>query len=358
MNKKRHHSAVALVTGGAGFIGSNFIRRYLSQFPTAKVINLDLLTYAGNLASLEDFRDPSRYEFEHGDIGDKSLVRRLLAEHQPTSVFHLAAESHVDRSIDSPDPFIQTNVVGTANLLDGVLAYWEQLESARQQAFRFLHVSTDEVYGSLGPTGKFTEQSCYQPNSPYSASKAASDHFVRAYHQTYGLPTITCNGSNNYGPQQFPEKLIPLMILRALEGKPLSLYGDGTQVRDWIYVTDFCDALIELQQRGRPGEVYHVGGNNERTNLEIVQSLCSIVDELCPDLPQRPCSGLLEFVADRPGHDRRYALDTTKIQTETTWKPSVEFEQGLRQTVQWYLKNRKWVDTVSNNLQRVRKGLR
>ncbi len=340
--------AVALVTGGAGFIGSNFIRSYLSRFPEATLVNLDLLTYAGNLASLKEFRDTSRYQFVHGNIGNETLVRELLTTYRPTCIFHFAAESHVDRSIDSPDEFIQTNVVGTANLLRLVLDYWEQMEFPRQQTFRFLHVSTDEVYGSLGSSGKFTEETRYQPNSPYSASKAASDHLVRAYHKTYGLPTISSNCSNNYGPYQFPEKLIPLMILNAMEGKALPVYGNGANIRDWLFVTDHCDALIELGQHGRLGEVYNIGGDAERTNLEVVHTICEIVDLLCPDLPHRPCSNLIEFVTDRPGHDQRYAIDATKIQTETSWKPAVKFDEGIRQTVHWYLENRDWVETVSN----------
>lgn len=349
---------VALVTGGAGFIGSNFIRSYLGRFPQSKIVNLDLLTYAGNRASLEDLRDCDRHVFIHGDIGNASLVRELLAIHRPTCVFNFAAESHVDRSIDSPEQFIQTNVVGTASLLRNVLAYWDQLEPSHQQDFRFLHVSTDEVYGSLGPSGKFSETTAYRPNSPYSASKAAADHFVRAYQKTYGLPTILCNCSNNYGPYQYPEKLIPLMILNALEGKKLPVFGDGSNIRDWIYVADQCEALLELWQHGRVGEVYNIGGDNERTNLEVVHTICLVVDELCPDLPHRPCSSLLEFVADRPGHDQRYAIDATKIQSETGWKPSVSFKDGIRQTVEWYRNNRNWVDTVSNDQARDRRGLR
>jgi len=348
--------AVALVTGGAGFIGSNFIRRFLSRCLDASVVNLDLLTYAGNLVSLEEICDTSRYEFVQGDIGDKTLVGELLSTHRPTCVFHFAAESHVDRSIDSPDEFIQTNVVGTAHLLQKVLAYWDQLESSWQQSFRFLHVSTDEVFGTLGATGKFTEATRYQPNSPYAASKAASDHLVRAYSKTYGLPTLISNSSNNYGPYQYPEKLIPLMILNAIEGKTLPVYGDGTNVRDWLFVTDQCDALIELWQQGRPGEVYNIGGDAERSNLEVVQTVCQIVDEFCPDLPHRPCSDLVEFVTDRPGHDRRYAIDATKIQTETAWKPTVSFQEGIRRTVHWYLENRLWVDAVSNSRERDRRG--
>ncbi len=349
--------AVAFVTGGAGFIGSNFIRSFLSRFPKATLVNLDLLTYAGNLTSLEEFRNTSRYEFVHGDIGDKTLVRELLSAYRPTLVFNFAAESHVDRSIDAPDAFIQTNVVGTANMLHSVLGYWDQLVPSRQQTFRFLHVSTDEVYGSLGPSGKFTEATRYQPNSPYSASKAASDHLVRAYQETYGLPTLISNCSNNYGPRQFPEKLIPLVILNALEGKALPVYGDGANVRDWLFVTDHCDALIELSQHGRLGEVYNIGGDAERTNLEVVHTICQIVDELCPDLPHRPCSSLIEFVTDRPGHDRRYAIDATKIHSETSWKPSVTFDEGIRQTVHWYLENRNWVETVSSSPERDRQGL-
>ncbi len=329
----------------------------MSRYPEAMVVNLDFLTYAGNPASLEDLGSTDRYQFQRGDIGDNALVRTLLMRHQPQCVFNFAAESHVDRSIDSPNEFIQTNVVGTANLLGNTLDYWNSLAPSRQLDFRFIHVSTDEVYGSLGPNGRFTEETRYQPNSPYSASKAASDHFVRAYRETYGLPTLISNCSNNYGPFQFPEKLIPLMTLNAIEGKPLPVYGDGANVRDWLFVTDHCDALIEIWKQGRIGEVYNIGGNAEQSNLEVVQTICAVVDELRPGMPHGPSADLIEFVTDRPGHDRRYAIDAAKIQSETSWEPMVSFDEGIRKTVQWYMDNSCWVESVSSCSGRNRKGL-
>lgn len=346
-----------LVTGGAGFIGSNFVRQWLAE-ETAPVVNLDKLTYAGNLDSLADVLDHPRHRFVHGDIGDGELVLRLLAEHQVRAIVNFAAESHVDRSIEGPAAFVETNVLGSFRLLEAARRWWSSLPEAKRSAFRFLHVSTDEVYGSLGPTGKFTETTPYAPNSPYSASKAASDHFARAYHHTYGLPVLVTNCSNNYGPYQFPEKLIPLMILNAVEGKPLPVYGDGLQVRDWLYVEDHCRAIRTVLARGRPGEVYNIGGNCERTNLEVVRTICQLVDELCPGLPHAPCVSLITYVIDRPGHDRRYAIDATKIRTQLQWEPRENFESGLRRTVAWYLENRAWVERItSGKYRRQRLGL-
>ena len=336
-----------LVTGGAGFIGSNFIRQWIAEEQT-RLINLDLLTYAGNLDSLSGVADHALYEFIKGDIRDGWLVARLLEENLIAAVVNFAAESHVDRSIDRPAAFIETNVVGTFRLLEAVRAYWSKLPQREQSRFRFLHVSTDEVYGSLGQTGKFTEQTPYAPNSPYSASKAASDHFVRAYHHTYGLPVLVTNCSNNYGPYQFPEKLIPLMILNALEGKPLPVYGNGKQIRDWLYVEDHCRAIRAVLSHGTLGETYNIGGNFERTNIEVVQAICEIVDRLHPDLFRRPCRSLITFVADRPGHDRRYAIDSTKIKRQLGWKPQEDFESGLERTVQWYLDNHAWVERITS----------
>ena len=325
-----------IVTGGAGFIGGTFVRRFL-QDETCRIVNLDLLTYAGNLASLQPVADCDRHHFVQGDVRDQGLVTSLFRQYQPDAVVHFAAESHVDRSIGAPATFIQTNVVGTQNLLECARAYWTGLAAERKPAFRFLHVSTDEVYGSLDATGRFTEETAYAPNSPYSASKAASDHLVRAYFHTYGLPTLISNCSNNYGPYQFPEKLIPLMILNAVEGKPLPVYGDGGNVRDWLHVEDHCEALWQVLHQGRPGQVYNIGGDAERTNLEVVQTICEIVDQLCPDLPHRPTRQLVQFVTDRPGHDRRYAIDASKIRRELGWTPRHDFETGIRDTVRWYL---------------------
>ncbi len=346
-----------LVTGGAGFIGGCFVRQTLAEQDDCEIINLDKLTYAGNLDSLADAQNDSRHTFVHGDIGDADLVSRLLEEHHPDAIVHFAAESHVDRSIDGPAAFLMTNVVGTFALLESVLAYWRDLPSERAERFRFLHVSTDEVYGSLGETGKFTETTAYAPNSPYAASKASADHFVRAFHRTYGLPAIITNCSNNYGPYQFPEKLIPLMILNAVEGKPLPVYGDGQQVRDWLFVEDHCRALDVVLRNGEPGDVYNIGGDAEQANLNVVLTICGLVDELKPGLPHAPCANLITNVTDRPGHDRRYAIDAGKIQRELGWRPSVDFAAGLRATVEWYLSNPEWVRRVSSGEYRQRLGL-
>jgi dTDP-glucose 4,6-dehydratase len=347
-----------LVTGGAGFIGGCFVRQWLGDPRRGRVVNLDKLTYAGNPDSLEPVADDPRHVFVRGDIGDRGLVGRLLAEHAPSAVVNFAAETHVDRSIDGPRAFLDTNVVGTFELLNAALEYWRGLDAGRREAFRFLHVSTDEVYGSLGPEGQFTESTAYDPHSPYSASKAASDHFVRAYHATYGLPTLVTNCSNNYGPYQFPEKLIPLMTLNALEGKPLPVYGDGKNVRDWLYVGDHARALMRVLDGGRPGETYNVGGGCERTNLDVVNAICRAVDELRPGLPHAPCRSLLTFVADRPGHDRRYAVATDKISADLGWRPEEDFESGLLRTVRWYLDNPRWVErAASGTYRRDRLGL-
>ncbi len=337
-----------LVTGGAGFIGSNFILQWLSHEPGA-VVNLDKLTYAGNPANLNEvFRDP-HYTFIHGDIGDRELVGRSLAHHRPRAIVHLAAESHVDRSIHDPDDFIRTNVNGTFNLLEETRSYWTGLSTEEKNAFRFLHVSTDEVFGSLEPDSPaFSELTAYAPNSPYAASKAASDHLVRAYHHTYGLPTLTTNCSNNYGPYQFPEKLIPLMILNAMAGKPLPVYGDGRNVRDWLFVSDHCEAIRTVLAKGVVGETYNIGGQAEKPNLEIVKMICDILDELRPDDPIVPHRNLITFVKDRPGHDRRYAMDTCKIKRDLGWKPCESFESGIRNTVQWYLANEEWTRGVTS----------
>ncbi|MFP4075647.1 MAG: dTDP-glucose 4,6-dehydratase [Halochromatium sp.] len=336
-----------LVTGGAGFIGGNFVHLKMRQ-GVERVINLDKLTYAGNPDTLAAFADDPRHVFIEGDIGNQALVGHLLREYQVDAVVNFAAESHVDRSIDGPAAFIETNVVGTFNLLDSARAYWTELDSGRREAFRFLHVSTDEVYGSLGPSGQFTETSAYAPNSPYSASKAASDHLVRAWHHTYGLPVLTTNCSNNYGPYQFPEKLIPLMIAKAIAGEPLPIYGDGGNIRDWLYVEDHCRAIDRVLAAGRPGEVYNIGGDSERTNLEVVDTLCRLLDEALPDSPHRPHSQLKQFVTDRPGHDRRYAIDATKIQTELGWQPAETFESGLARTLAWYLDHQDWTRRVTD----------
>jgi dTDP-glucose 4,6-dehydratase len=336
-----------LVTGGAGFIGSNFILREMREGTTA-VLNLDKLTYAGNLHNLAEVADNWRYQFVHEDIGNCAGVAALLKKHRPDAIIHFAAESHVDRSIRGPEDFVRTNVDGTFALLEEVRAYWEILPDSDRKNFRFLHVSTDEVYGSLGPGDpQFCEATPYAPNSPYAASKASSDHLVRAYHHTYGLPTLTTNCSNNYGRFQFPEKLIPLMILNARDGKPLPLYGDGKNVRDWLYVEDHCEALSTVLHNGRPGETYNIGGWNEKPNIEIVQLICDLVDEIAPraGLSRRD---LITFVKDRPGHDRRYAIDARKIERELGWKPKETFETGLRKTVRWYLENDAWVRNVTS----------
>jgi len=337
-----------IVTGGAGFIGSNFIHQWLAHEP-GPVVNLDKLTYAGNLRSLADIEHDPRYRFVHGDIGDRALLARLLDETRPRAIVNFAAESHVDRSIHSAGDFIQTNIVSTFNLLESVRAYFGAMPAAEQQAFRFLHVSTDEVYGSLSPTDQpFTEQHRYGPNSPYSASKAASDHLVRACHHTYRLPTLTTNCSNNYGPYHFPEKLIPLVILNALAGKALPVYGDGQNVRDWLYVTDHCEAIRLVLARGQAGETYNVGGRNERTNLDVVRTICALLDELKPRADGASYAAQISFVTDRPGHDRRYAIDATRLETELGWKARETFDSGIRKTVQWYLANQEWVTSVTS----------
>jgi dTDP-glucose 4,6-dehydratase len=336
-----------LVTGGAGFIGSNFILRQMQE-GTTPIVNLDKLTYAGNPHNLESVAGDQRHEFVHGDIGDRELVRRLLEKHQPVAIVHFAAESHVDRSIRGPDDFIRTNVDGTFALLEETRAYWTALAEEPRQHFRFLHVSTDEVYGSLRPDDPpFCETTPYAPNSPYSASKAASDHLVRAYHHTYGLPTLTTNCSNNYGRFQFPEKLIPLMILNARNGKPLPVYGDGKNVRDWLYVEDHCDAIATVLRGGRPGETYNIGGWSEKPNMEIVETSCDLLDEMSPRSAGSRRE-LITFVKDRPGHDRRYAMDARKIERELRWKPKETFESGIRKTVRWYLENEDWVRDVTS----------
>jgi dTDP-glucose 4,6-dehydratase len=343
-----------LVTGGNGFIGTNLVRMLVAS-EQYRVVNLDALTYAANPFSLADLESNPDYEFVKGNITDRQLLDSLFEKYQPMGVFHLAAESHVDRSIVSGDDFVQTNVVGTYTLLEAARAYWNTLVDEWKKEFRFLHVSTDEVFGSLGEDGYFTEETPYAPNSPYSASKAASDHFVRAFYHTYGLPTVITNCSNNYGPYQFPEKVIPLMILNALSGKPLPVYGDGSNVRDWIYVEDHCKAVHLAFEKGKPGEVYAVGAGNEQKNINLIKQICSILDDVAPlvEIPQlrdqdlRSYSDLINFVQDRPGHDHRYAIDSSKIKRELGWKAEVEFEQGLRQTVEWYLSNPKWVDQAS-----------
>jgi dTDP-glucose 4,6-dehydratase len=337
-----------LVTGGAGFIGSNFLRQWLVS-EQAPVISLDKLTYAGNLHNLEDISRDSRYSFVQGDIADRVLVASLLNQCQPRAIVHFAAESHVDRSIHGPDDFIRTNVNGTFSLLEEVRAYCTGIGHEAKAGFRFLHVSTDEVYGSLEQDDPpFSESTPYAPNSPYSASKAASDHLVRAYYHTYGLPVITTNCSNNYGPYQFPEKLIPLVILNAIGGRPLPVYGDGLNVRDWLFVSDHCDAIRTVLARGRTGETYNIGGGNEKRNLEIVETICSILDELRPGDPVVPHRQLVKFVADRPGHDRRYAMDARKIEGELGWRPKETFETGIRKTIEWYLANDSWVRDVTS----------
>ena len=337
-----------LVTGGAGFIGSNFVLDWLvgSQ---ERVVNLDKLTYAGNLQNLASIAGDARHVFVHGDFGDAAMVDALLAQHRVRAVVNFAAESHVDRSIHGPGEFIQTNIVGSFNLLESVRAYWGRLDGPARAAFRLLHVSTDEVYGSLAKDeSAFTEMHRYEPNSPYSASKAASDHLVRAYHHTYGLPVLTTNCSNNYGPLHFPEKLIPLMIVNALAGKALPVYGDGQQIRDWLYVTDHCGAIRRVLDAGRVGETYNIGGWNEMPNLAIVHRVCALLDELRPRADAKPYAAQISFVSDRPGHDRRYAIDARKIEQELGWKPAETFETGIRKTVQWYLDHQDWVANVQS----------
>ncbi|MBW8849940.1 MAG: dTDP-glucose 4,6-dehydratase [Xanthomonadales bacterium] len=332
------------VTGGAGFIGGNFVLEAVAK--GVRVVNLDALTYAGNLDTLATLADRPDHVFVQGDIGDRELVASLLATHRPDAIVNFAAESHVDRSIDGPAAFVQTNVVGTLNLLECARDHWKSLEGDARDGFRFLHVSTDEVYGSLGDTGQFTESTPYAPNSPYSASKAASDHLVRAFHHTYGLPTLTTNCSNNYGPFQFPEKLIPLIVAKALAGETLPVYGDGRNVRDWLYVGDHCSAIRTVLERGRVGEVYNVGGDAERENIVVVKTICALLDARRPLADGRARESLIAFVRDRPGHDRRYAIDATKLKSELGWAPSVSFEQGIARTVDWYLDHQDWVSRV------------
>ena len=335
-----------LVTGGVGFIGSNFILKAREE-QWANVVNLDKLTYASNPQTLAELQDDPGYHFVLGDIGDLELLRNLIEQYQPDSIINFAAESHVDRSILSPQDFIQTNVLGTFQLLEASKAYWEKLSLEKREQFRFLHVSTDEVYGSLDPTDPaFREDTPYAPNSPYAASKASSDHLVRAYYHTYGLPTLTTNCSNNYGPRQFPEKLIPLIILNALNGKSLPIYGDGQNVRDWLYVEDHCEAIYQVLQRSRIGETYNIGGNNEQTNLTVVEQICAILDELAPK--SNRYSSLITFVKDRPGHDRRYAIDCSKIKSDLGWEPKENFDSGLIKTIQWYLENPTWVEQIQS----------
>ncbi len=349
--------ATWIVTGGAGFIGGNFVLEAVRR--GVRVVNLDALTYAGNLDTLASIADADHHVFVHGDIGDGECVERLLRDYQPDAIVNFAAESHVDRSIDGPAAFVRTNVVGTLNLLEKARDYWRGLDAARRDTFRFLHVSTDEVYGSLGPTGKFTEQTPYAPNSPYSASKAASDHLVRAFHHTYGLPTLTTNCSNNYGPFQFPEKLIPLMIAKGLAGEPLPVYGDGLNVRDWLYVGDHCAAIRRVLEAGRVGETYNIGGDAERANIEVVRAICRLLDERRPLPDGIARESLITFVNDRPGHDRRYAIDASKIKRELGWQPRVTFEEGIALTVDWYLDNQAWVRRVldgSYRLERIGQG--
>jgi len=341
-----------LVTGGAGFIGANFVLDWLAQGGET-VVNLDKLTYAGNLQNLASLDGDARHVFVHGDIGDGALVGRLLAEHKVRAVLNFAAESHVDRSIEGPGAFIQTNIVGTFNLLEAVRAYWSALPEGERAAFRFLHVSTDEVYGTLAADAPaFSETHRYEPNSPYSASKAASDHLVRAYHHTYGLPVLTTNCSNNYGPYHFPEKLIPLVIHNALAGKPLPIYGDGQQIRDWLYVTDHCSAIRRVLDAGRLGETYNVGGWNEKANIDVVRTLCAILDELAPRADGQPYASQMTFVKDRPGHDRRYAIDAGKLERELGWRPLETFDTGIRKTVEWYLAHQDWVQNITSGAYR------
>ncbi len=340
-----------LVTGGAGFIGGCFVRQCIAE-RACRVVNFDKLTYAGNLDSLRSVASSPQYAFVEGDIADREAVERVVAEFEPTAIVHFAAESHVDRSIEGPAEFVRTNVQGTFQLLDSARQYVTRLSTRRRADFRFLHVSTDEVYGSLGPTGLFTETSPYDPSSPYSATKAAADHLARAYFRTFDLPLLVTNCSNNYGPCQFPEKLIPLVILNALEGKPLPVYGDGQNVRDWLFVEDHCRALWRVLTAGRPGETYNIGGNCEQKNIDVVKTICRTVDELRPGLPHAPCGSLITFVRDRPGHDRRYAIDAGKIRRELGWQPEHDFASGIRRTVKWYLDNPQWVSRVASGAYR------
>ena len=344
-----------IVTGGAGFIGSCLVRQLLGDPSIDRVITVDKLTYAGNLASLEEVLSDPRHTFVKAEICDRPAMEQVFEIHKPAAVLHLAAESHVDRSIDGPGVFVKTNVEGTFTLLDVARHYWLQLAEPAKARFRFLHVSTDEVFGSLGPTGYFSETTPYDPRSPYSASKAAADHLARAYFHTYGLPVLITNCSNNYGPRQFPEKLMPLMILNAVEGKPLPVYGDGQNIRDWLYVEDHCEALRAVLSRGTPGETYAIGGHCERTNLQIVQAITEAVEACCPPLPSGPRKNLVTFVADRPGHDRRYAIDSAKITKMLGWQPEHEYETGLLKTIQWYLENQEWVNLVCTEGTRLRR---
>jgi dTDP-glucose 4,6-dehydratase len=347
-----HNTPSVLITGGAGFIGSNFVRAWL-QTREQPIVNLDKLTYAGNLHNLASIESDPRYTFVQGDICDRQLVRDLLQTHRPCAIVHFAAESHVDRSIRYAADFVQTNVVGTFSLLEEATQYWSQLPTSSREQFRFIHISTDEVYGSLAPDDPaFCEITRVSPNSPYSASKAASDHFVRAYFHTYGLPTITTNCSNNYGPYQFPEKLIPLVIANAIAGKPIPVYGDGLNVRDWLYVADHCSALMRVLDQGRVGETYNIGGRCEMSNIDVVREICALLDELHPESPVTPHAQLITFVTDRPGHDRRYAVDCSKIERELGWLPQETFKSGLRKTISWYLENQAWVQAVSSGAYR------
>ena len=337
-----------LVTGGAGFIGSNYILQSIVN-SSETVINLDKLTYAGNIKNLKSIIDDKRHVFIKGSIADKDILKKIFAEYKPRAILNFAAESHVDRSINSPDAFIQTNILGTFRLLQESLSYWNGLSESIKSQFRFLHVSTDEVYGSLSPEASaFTEKNRYEPNSPYSASKASSDHLVRSFHHTYGLPTLTTNCSNNYGPYQFPEKLIPLIITHALDGKPLPIYGDGLQIRDWLYVKDHCDAISNVLEKGTPGEVYNIGGCNEKSNIEIVKIVCSILDELSPNKNRIPYEKQITHIKDRLGHDRRYAINATKIMSDLGWKPKETFESGIRKTIIWYLNNQDWIQDIQS----------
>ncbi len=346
-----------LVTGGAGFIGGNFVLQAVAD--GVKIVNLDALTYAGNLDTLSSLDGHAGHIFVQGDIGDRALVAKLLQEHRPQAIVNFAAESHVDRSIDGPGAFVHTNMVGTFVMLNQTLEYWRSLDEAARERFRFHHVSTDEVFGSLGDSGKFSETTAYAPNSPYSASKAASDHLVRAFHHTYGLPVLTTNCSNNYGPYQFPEKLIPLVIAKAIAGEPLPVYGDGKNVRDWLYVGDHCAAIRAVLARGRTGETYNVGGDAERQNIEVVETICALLDERRPRTDGKPRSSQIAFVKDRPGHDRRYAIDASKLQNELGWKPAHTFERGIADTVDWYLDHQDWVNRIldgSYRLERIGQG--
>ena len=341
-----------LVTGGAGFIGTNFILDWLTQ-SDEEIINLDNLTYAGNLENLASLKDDKQHIFIKGDICDSTLIISLLTKYKPRAIINFAAESHVDRSIKEPEGFIQTNIVGTFRLLEATRAYWGALENMKKEKFRFLHISTDEVYGSLSSKEKaFDEEHRYEPNSPYSASKAASDHLIRAYHNTYGLPVLTTNCSNNYGPYQFPEKLIPLIIINALTNKPLPVYGDGQQIRDWLYVKDHCDAIRRVLETGAPGETYNIGGWNEKTNIDIIHTICSLLDTLSPHVDGKHYNEQITFVTDRPGHDRRYAINSNKIKRDLGWKPAETFETGIHKTVQWYLNNQSWVKNIQSGAYR------